>query len=130
MNDDRHDENISYDKPNKRLQIFDHSHALLGNQNIPARFDQAKDSPYLGGHCLLRHITSLNGLKSWYNKINSIPEFYIREVITSTVPLGLQGDLVEICIAFFLDRRKRLIEILKSNKNIFPQVASTEWDAY
>lgn len=130
LNGDRHNQNISYDKTTGNLQIYDHSHALFGSgADIEAYLNGVRNNPLVQGNCLIRHIRNLNGLNEWYQKIKSIPDFYIKEVIESTISLGLKPEISNFCIDFIMDRRTRLLEILKNNKHIFPNVPPTDWDA-
>jgi hypothetical protein len=129
LNRDRHFANIFFDSSTGVIQIFDHSHSLFGDGDIKLHLETNRNNPYLGDHCLLPHITSLTGIEEWLKRIASVPEFYIREVIDDTVSIGLDSSLVTFCVDFMLERRQRLLDILKDHRSIFPKVVPTTWDA-
>ena len=62
MNPDRHNQNLSFDRSNNRIQIFDHSRAFLP---MKATIDSviADNTGKLGfqGHCLKTEIASMDG---------------------------------------------------------------------
>ena len=131
MNGDRHTQNIAYDTTTKKIQIFDHSHALLGTQdNILNNWEQKKASPCLGGHCLSSLISNLDGMIEWYDRIINIPEYYIREVFKDGLSVEGNENISDDCSNFMLERRNNLLKILKQNaQSVFPQVPEALWES-
>lgn len=120
VNPDRHSENLAFDPTTKRVQMFDHSHALLGTagqQNLDAHRDTIR---FLGNHCLARAIRSLAALPRWVEKIQSLPEWYVDEIVSSAAGLGVDPGTAGKCRDFLLDRRERLLQFFENADNLFP----------
>jgi len=128
MNSDRHTQNIAYDRINNRVQIFDHSHALFGFGDIKRHLAENVKKPCIDRHCLAQEIKTIEGMKEWNNKINELPEFYIREGIKNGEELGLPSDSTETCVKFMLERRKMLLPLIYDNQSLFPNIPNSEWE--
>ncbi len=128
-NTDRHDGNLSFD-PNvspKRLNVFDHSHALFGLEGAQRleRFVNAftlTESAESGTnrHCLLDQVTDLSGFGYWVDRINLLPKFQIIDACKNAESLGLI-DAAErkSLLAFLLGRRKILRHLMETNSEQF-----------
>ncbi len=130
LNSDRHSGNIAYYEERKQVQIFVHSHALFGsgNTNIEEYLTQRVNEPNIGGHCLLPHLAALDGMQEWFNRINAVPEFFINEVVQSATTVGLPQEEVHFVSDYLLNRRSKLLDLIKNHRNIFTQVPGQEWD--
>jgi hypothetical protein len=128
VNGDRHTRNLSYDQAAQRVQLFDHGHAFLQSADPVAYLQQLRDRLWNGGHCLAAHLTSLDGMRFWFDRFNAIPEFFIRDTIESADGLGLAAALTPAVIDYVLERRGRLLEIVNINRATFTNVAADLWD--
>jgi len=128
MNSDRHIRNIAYDTINNRVQIFDHSHSLFGFGDIKMHLAQNVKKPYIDRHCLAQEIKSVEGMREWNDRINQLPEFYIREGIKNGEALGLPADITDLCTKFMLDRRMMLLRLIHDNQYLFPNIPKSEWE--
>ena len=116
-NGDRHAYNIAYDKTLRQVTLFDHSHALLHGQHGQNFLENLRSQPAIGGHCLASQIKRVDGFGTWQDRINSVPEFYIREAVHQTVDLGLMtSELAQFATDYLLDRRKRLPELIQGHR--------------
>lgn len=128
VNPDRHTGNIAYDQAKNKVQVYDHSHALFYGEDFASYLDNNRDEIGIGDHCLLPEITDLNGFIMWNERINSIPDYFIREVILSAVDVGLPEDKVQYCADYLIERRRRLMDLLRKDQSIFPKVKESLWD--
>lgn len=129
LNDDRHPSNLAFDTTSNKVQVFDHSHAFLRAEANPRnRFDRAENNLGIGNHCLLRELTSFVDIHDWHNRIIQVPEYYIRNSIESAVDLGLPPNLVDYCFDYLLERRVRLIDLVRNHKGLFGNVQPQIWD--
>ena len=129
LNNDRHTNNISYDKDSDRVQIFDHSHALMTNKDLFTDSTLGKTNIIIDEHCLARELEDLDGMVKWLNRIQSIPEYYIREVVESAMSFGLNDESPEICISFLLERQMNLQSLISENLSMFPKIQPTLFDS-
>lgn len=121
MNRDRHCWNLAHHTQTGRLQVFDHSRALMpsiGQREFAERFRNALAIGH--HHCLARHIVDEFPLAQWIDRIRRIPTYYIREVLAEAVPLGLEPDNVTYFLNLLLERRGRLPQLLRENRRYFP----------
>lgn len=127
LNPDRHRRNIAYDISTGQIQFFDHSHALLSNEDIIAHLKENRERANLGQHCLARVLHCWDGWEDWYSRIMQVPEYYIYAVFQDSVAIGLAPDLVDYCTEYMIDRRKRLPSILSNSRNFFANLPDREW---
>lgn len=65
-------------QPAERLEVFDHSHALVhdgmhNNDRSPAGYLNAlRDQFVIGGNCLLAHLTSAGDLLAWADRMSRL----------------------------------------------------------
>jgi hypothetical protein len=127
VNGDRHRRNIAFDADTNRLQIFDHGNALFCPDH--ERLVIMRDQLAIGQHCLANEIVSLDGMLTWLQRINSIPEFYIRSLIESAVDVGLPAEHIDLCASFLIERRANLLTLLHTfHSSFFPKVEKRLWD--
>ena len=117
-NPDRHQSNLAFDQAGNTLQIFDHSHALFA-QTGRAALETQSDKLGIGGHCLAPHLTSLNGMQEWADRIGAIPEFYIKETLADATELNIPQDVADWTVSYLLDRRGKLMDLVKAHKTVF-----------
>jgi len=127
VNRDRHSRNIANDKTTGKVHIFDHSHAFFSGR---ASLETNRNQLGIGGHCLVPELTTFKGLHDWLNRINGIPEYYVREAIASAVKVGLPDVDRDFCSDFLLERRKRLVDLIKANRNSFSKIQPPLWDEF
>jgi hypothetical protein len=123
MNADRHRQNIAHDTVTDKIQIFDHSHALLTpggdiNQTLQNRAGVLA----IGGHCLAKEIDTDDGCDFWLERIKLIPDFFIEEIVAAAVDCGLPADRKDLLVAFMKDRRDNLGTIVAASKPLFPKL--------
>jgi hypothetical protein len=116
MNGDRHASNLAYDVSTKKLQIFDHSHALLNPAgDISARLTASKDELAIGGHCLANEIATMDGLQDWTDRVRQVPNYFIDGLVDAAEKVGLPaGSRTEV--KDFLKARRDNIATLIANK--------------
>ena len=128
-NGDRHAGNIAYDKTVKKVTLFDHSHAFLHGQHGQAFLENLRSQPAIGGHCLASQIKEIDGFGTWQDRINAVPEFYIREAVQQTIGVGTMTlELAQFATEYLLDRRKRLPELIQAHRTLFPKVEQGLWN--
>jgi hypothetical protein len=128
LNHDRHPENLAYDTISRRVQLFDHSHAILPAGMGGEWLDHNRDRLGIGGHCLKSEITSLDGMRYWYDRINAVPEYYIEEVVRAAAEVGLPTELVGSCTDFLLERRRNLLTLVAAHRGEFQQLQPELWE--
>lgn len=126
-NPDRHRQNIAHDTFSGQVQIFDHSHALLSNENIIEHLESNKVQANLGQHCLAPVLKNFDGAQEWNNRILQVPEYYIKQIFIDSVDLGLDASLVPYCVDYFLERRQQLFSLLKRSDYTFINLPSDAW---
>ena len=123
MNEDRHPQNIAHDTPSNRVQIFDHSHALLGSGNdIDGRLSQAKGKLSIGGHCLAKEIATEDGKKLACDRIASLPDYLIEGLVDHACSLGIPTAKKPLFVDYVKERRNNLEALLDQNKASFPKL--------
>ena len=126
VNGDRHRGNIAHDRTTNRVQIYDHSHAFFANG--PDHLTAVEDQLGIGGHCLVGELQSLAGMQRWQDRICSIPEFYIQEVVAAAAEVGLSINQVNFCASYLLRRRDKLLDLVKQHRANFIKVGRELWD--
>jgi hypothetical protein len=133
-NCDRHDKNLSFD-PNvtpKRLNVFDHSHALFGIEG-PARLTRLQDKFTLteaaesgaNRHCLVDQLTDAWGFQRWHSRIVGLPNFQIVDACKNAQSLGLIDDADgRLLLEFLLRRRRILRDLIQDNWRAFPAMTT------
>jgi hypothetical protein len=121
-NGDRHNRNIVHDRNTGRIQVFDHSHAFYSVNGGRAHLEANRNSLGIGGHCLAAEISSHSGLMRWEERIQAVPDFYIWEAVAEAVEVGLPEADKDFCAQFLLDRRQRLMDLIRNSRPVFPRL--------
>lgn len=127
MNSDRNRCNIQVDKPSepKWARIFDHDHALFGTfassgiQRLHTLEDRLgmTGGEMTGGlrHCLLNHLKTNAHFHEWLERIESIPDWYIREICQAVRGVPATKSEVDEAAACLLRRKAKLRKIVDEN---------------
>lgn len=129
VNGDRHRNNIAYDTSTNKVQIYDHSHAFCYGNSPEQHLETNRENLGIGGHCLASAIQSLDGFAEWAERIKLVPDYYIREVISSTVELGLPEDQVNFCSDYLIERKSKLMGLIRTHDHVFSSVDPGLWSA-
>jgi hypothetical protein len=139
-NPDRGFWNIDVDSPYepKRLWIIDHERALCGIRPgyAEGRLTELWDRLGTSGgnitsqtrNCLLNHITSLEHFGEWRQRIQAIPEWFLRDTCGRVVNLGINKRTAKLIIRFLKHRQENLSSIVLDHKADFPQIK--EWHLF
>jgi hypothetical protein len=121
MNEDRHTSNISHDRPSNDIQIFDHSHALLGPAGLPTPIGFARvNGLSIGNHCLAKNISLPFGFDKWVKRINLIPDYAIEDIVAEAIPTGLPPGDASLYVDALKFRRGCIENLVRSNLVAFP----------
>lgn len=135
-NTDRHCGNLAYLPSKKRLEVFDHSHALAGISAGSASGHMAgiRDHFAISGisnrHCLLDHLGSASAVMRWVDEIvPTIRDSLIDRICSDavTLGLGLSGNEADDLAALLKHRRDSLHQLVTNNRNEFTAIAAEEW---
>lgn len=123
MNSDRHAGNVALDAATQKVQIFDHSHAMLTpggdiDQNLSSR----QHSLAIGGHCLAQEIGSRAGMQTWLDRIQMIPDYFIEGVVAAATECGVPANKAVDISDFLKDRRDSLGTLVSSHLTAFPKL--------
>lgn len=123
MNEDRHDENVSFDETSHEIQVFDHSHAFLGTSgDINSNLSDLVDKISIGAHCIAAEITTAEGFAMWCDRIKSIPDFLIDGLVDAACEVGIPVSDRQICVSTLRTRRDRIDNLIKDNLASFPKL--------
>jgi hypothetical protein len=123
MNTDRHNQNLSYNRQTKKIQIFDHSRAFLPlKTDIDTVIRDNAGKLGLAAHCLQAEISSMDGIGLWCDRVKALPDYAIEESMTAICEVGFPCDKVEIASDFLKSRRDEIHNIVTSNSGQFPKV--------
>lgn len=121
MNPDRHCWNLAYHVSTRRLQVFDHSRALMPGVGQREFAETHRHELAIGhNHCLARHIIDGFPFARWIDRIRQIPDYYLREVLTDAIPIGLEKGNVTFFFDLLVERRRDLPQLLEANQSHFP----------
>ena len=121
MNGDRHRKNISFDTATNKVQIFDHSHALLRSApDIPAHLQTNEDALAIGNHCLAKKIVSRLGMDTWTAKILSKPNYFFEDLVRCATEIGYPVDHTTALSDFLKRRRDKISTLVGNNAAAFP----------
>lgn len=122
VNGDRHPRNIMFDESTGKIFIFDHSHAFYGADKGKLHLENNANQLGADGHCLMKEIFTADYADEWIEKIMAIPEYYIRGVVSSAKEVGLPEEEIDFCANYLLQRRKKLLQLIKNDKIKFPKI--------
>jgi hypothetical protein len=139
-NGDRHGKNFSVNffGPPPKMNIFDHTHALLGYANAQG-LNRLEDLKYSIGiteinptygtrHCLLDFLHTDEYIEEWISRIEKLPDFLIADVCDEATQYGI--DLVEAeSVKNFLAYRRDAIRTIVSNHSLeFKNIKHWIWN--
>jgi len=139
-NPDRGYWNIEVDVPRnpKRLWIIDHERALCGALRgyAESRLNELWDRLGMSGgsvtsqtrDCLLDHIDTADHFEEWNERIQAIPEWFLRDTCGRIVRLGINKRLAKLVLRFLEHRKKHLSQIILAHTDEFPKI--TEWPLF
>lgn len=127
-NGDRHERSIAFDTMTDQVQVFDHDWAFMAGDEPQARLESLRNRTGIERHCLAAELRDLTGLREWFERINVVPEFYIREAVREAVSAGLGNESIDFCTEFLLSRRSRLIELVLADRARFTRVPAALWN--
>ncbi|SRR5581483_10838109 len=127
LNDDRKSHNLAYDLDiaPKRIDVYDHSHALLGPSptNVIAHLS-SHQATLVNNHCLIPAVTA-DHFGEWLDRIASVPDFYIREICAATIGAGITVDESSLIQNFLIERKTKLKDIIQAHQKSFSGI--TDW---
>ncbi|MEY4508204.1 MAG: hypothetical protein RLZZ450_326 [Pseudomonadota bacterium] len=126
-NTDRHDGNLAYSRDYVGIQLFDHGHALLGAEPGlgTERLLRYADHRPVVSSCLAPHVTMSQPFLPWAERIGSVHDDIIRDLVASGAACGLTGDEANEAAEFLIKRKSRILDLLRSAKQDLPEI--TDW---
>jgi hypothetical protein len=137
-NEDRHAGNLAFFSADRRLEVFDHSHALLGagaGAGI-GRLDRLRDALVVDGtgggnrHCLLDRLTDAMAVKRAIDITQrEVRDLAVRRVCADAEKLGIglakgEGAMLADRI---VSRRERLDVIIRGSLTQFRAIPVADW---
>ena len=131
-NSDRHQGNLSADYTVPRFNIYDHSHVLFsgttpyGVQRLQSARNSLVINGSLGGnkHCLLDLVDDEHQLVEAISKINSIPDWFLDDIIDEASQYGLSAIEKAEVNSFLKHRRTELSSLVSTAKGSFPGISN------
>jgi hypothetical protein len=141
-NPDRGVHNLKVDDPfnPKLLHVYDHERALFGwkagsgKKRLQRLWDKLgvlgnSGSGYeLNRHCFLDEIKTANHFPQWADRIRQIPVWFIKDVCSESVGLGITSAYAEVAFDFLRHRAQRIGQLILKNKAEFPLVKDWGFD--
>ncbi len=141
-NADRHAGNLAVDTSRKppTPYVFDHGHALFGDKpgDGVIRIKELRDRIGISGgtvtglnrHCLIDFLPSDDYFVEWFLRIESIPDFFIKEVCHEALHIGtgITKSEAEEAITFLMYRRRMMREIIRNHRAEFLSIM--QWDLW
>lgn len=136
-NGDRHKWNLNLDRsqPSAQLHVFDHSHALFGQEG-PARLYRLRNELAIAGldplsgnrHCLLDAVKSNVRFRFWLDRIQQVPDFVITDALDIVFRAGLiDGAEITAARSFLQYRRANLSDIITKWRAEFTGIPTADW---
>jgi hypothetical protein len=141
-NTDRHAGNLAFLPSTKRLDVFDHSHALMGVRagRVQLRLEEMRAKTGLAGlavdefpsnrHCLLDHVTSASTMIGWAEEIEAlVSDRFLTRVCTEAAHLSAGATPEEMFHVerFLRERRDNIKRLLYTNRHEFTAVSADDW---
>jgi HipA-like protein len=141
-NTDRHAGNLAFLPSRKRLDVFDHSHALMGTRQrrVQQRLVELREVTALAGqpvddvpsnrHCLLDHVSSARGLLGWAEDLQGlIGDRFLHRVCHEAAALDVGATREEMIHVqeFLSERRERLKRLLYDHRDEFIAIREDDW---
>src|SRR5579862_4927497 len=126
-NSDRHNGNLSADYSSHRFNVFDHSHCLFSGTDPQglARLSAADGSLVIDGslggtrHCLLGEIRDDRLFERVLERIESIPDWLISDIVSEAAIYGLTGAEAMASVDFLKQRRRALRGLIGTHRAVF-----------
>ena len=130
-NSDRHAGNLSVDSlaTPPQMNVFDHSHALLGNAaglgvlrvTALAGHLAVTGGAYTGGnrHCLIDAVNDDQHFTTWIARITALPDFVIEEICADAMPFGMTLAESQAVQTFLKDRRDTFTNLIEQHRAEF-----------
>jgi hypothetical protein len=128
INTDRHRANLAYSREGSPLTIFDHGHALLGDDPTSGskRLDEYREIPVIS-YCLGPFLTTAAHFRRWTERIAAIRDDLIEDVVSEvTCGGGLTPDEGSAVRTFLIDRKTRVSALLAQARDQLPK--ATDWE--
>jgi hypothetical protein len=131
-NTDRHPGNLSYLPSRKRLDVFDHSHALFGNQlgQIPAHLRSLQDDFAVDGHCLLGLLSQPGDILGRVDDAERrVGDIFLREICREVGAAGVGVTPIEATrlFNFLRHRRDNLRSLVDNHRYHFKSIPVDRW---
>jgi len=126
-NRDRHEGNISYNRDTKTLHLYDHGQSLLWPDGIES-VDKVNGSLGIAEHCLADKLKLFDSRVMWYNRINALPDYFIRDTVRDAVSMGLPRDNETDVANHLIERRSQLLGLIACNRSAFHAADATLFD--
>lgn len=127
VNGDRHPGNIAFDQTSQRVNVFDHSHAFYAADLGKNYLIQFQNNALVGSNCLSRHLTDLQGVAEWLERVAQVPDYMIEDAVNEAATVGLPAADISFCIDFLKTRRGNLRSLILQEQGAFSKVAPTLW---
>jgi hypothetical protein len=141
-NTDRHTGNLAFLPSEKRLDVFDHSHALMGIKRgrVQQRLGDLRTMTGLSGqpvddvganrHCLIDHITGAQALLGWAEDLQALVSDRFLERIcaeASALKIGASPEDMMRVEEFLRERRESIKHLLLSHREEFTAIPDQDW---
>jgi len=116
LNTDRHAGNLAYSRAgNLPVNIFDHSHALLGpaKGDGPERVQLMQDQPGFAT-CLTKHVVERSHFEGWLVRIEGLADELCHDIVDQAHAGGALplADDIQAAKALLINRKKKLRALL------------------
>lgn len=135
QNPDRSAGNLAFQPSKSQLEVFDHSHALLGPDGGVARFRAWRDelviegrSPYTR-HCLINHLRRAGQVRAAIEAVGSfLRDRAIERRCQEAAQLGLLPEGEAVSLGYLLkERRDRLESLILDHRQEFSGIETDRW---
>jgi hypothetical protein len=141
-NSDRHRGNIRVDFPAspQRIEIIDHDRALFGhweNEGISRLKNLQNRLGITGGsatgenrHFFLDEIKNFDHFSEWYERIGSLPVWFLRDVCDEVIQLPISRPEIEAATEFLVHRKQSLSKIVWDHQHEFTRIPAELFDRF
>jgi hypothetical protein len=141
-NTDRHAGNLAFLPSQKRLDVFDHSHALMGVRDgrVKDRFAEVENETALSGkevdgissnrHCLIDHVSDAPALLGWAEDVQwLVGDRFLHRICAEAGALEAGATLEEMMHVeeFLRERRENVKRLLYEHRDEFPAIGDQDW---